>query len=211
MHAPTTGHFAIVKQILRYIKGTLSHGLVFTSSSFQLNAYTDSNWAGDLVDRRSTSGYCIFLGDNLISWSSKKQSTVSWSFTEVEYRSLAHTTAELTWLQMLLVEFCIPQSSVPVLWCDNMSALALATNPVFHHRSKHLEVDCHFVREKVAAHKLFLKHVPTSHQLADIFTKPLSTARFSFLTSKLMVAASPINLRGPDKEKTSSDISEGSS
>ncbi|XP_028082419.1 uncharacterized protein LOC114283747 [Camellia sinensis] len=119
MHFPTVGHFSAVKHILRYIKGTLLHGLHFTPSDFQLQAYCDSNWEGDHSDRCSTSRYCIFLGSNLISWSSKKQSTVSRSSTEAEYRSLAHTAAELTWLQILLADFAIPQPSLLVLWCDN--------------------------------------------------------------------------------------------
>ena len=206
MHSTTVGNFSAVKRILRYIKGSLSHGLLFTPSSFQLHAYTDSNWAGDHIDRRSTSGYCIFLGDNLISWSSKKQPTVSRSSTEAEYRSLANTTAELTWLQMVLQDFSIPQSSIPVVWCGCQSAFALAANPVFHTRSKHIEVDCHFVRDKVQAHKLLLCHVPTASQLADIFTKPLPTSRFSFLTSKLRVASAPLSLRGPDKDISSAAV-----
>ncbi|XP_028071844.1 uncharacterized protein LOC114274171 [Camellia sinensis] len=115
MHSPTVGHFSSVKRILRYVKGTLAHGLHFTPSHFGLQAYSDSNWAGDPADRRSTSGYCVYLGNNLVSWSSKKQSTVSRSSTEAEYRSLAHTAAELTWLQMLLVDFSIPHTSPPIL------------------------------------------------------------------------------------------------
>ncbi|XP_028108872.1 uncharacterized protein LOC114307674 [Camellia sinensis] len=140
MHSPTNCHFAAVKRILRYVQGILSHGLHFQPSNFHLQAYSDSNWAGDLSDHKSTSGYCVYLGANLISWSSMKQSTVSRSSTEAEYRYLAHTTAKLTWLQMLLAEFAIPQPSLPVLWCDNLSSLSLATNPVFHNRSKHIEV-----------------------------------------------------------------------
>ncbi|XP_028125088.1 uncharacterized protein LOC114322022 [Camellia sinensis] len=132
MNAPTVAHFSAVKRILQYIKGSISHGLLFTPGSFHLIAYSDSNWTGVATDRHSTFGYYVFLGSNLISWSSKKQSTVSRSLTEAEYRSLAHTIAELTWLQMLLADFHIPQPSPHVLWYDNMSALSLAANPVFH-------------------------------------------------------------------------------
>ncbi|CAL5322875.1 unnamed protein product [Camellia sinensis] len=199
MHSPSNANFSAVKRILRYVKGTLSHGLTFSPSSFQLQAFTDSNWAGDPLDRRSTSGYCIFLGSNLISWSSKKQATVSRSSTEAEYRALAHTAAEVTWLQMLLTEFAISLPSPPIIWCDNQSALSLAANPVFHSRSKHIEVDCHFVREKVAAHQLVLRYIPTLDQLADVFTKPLSTSRFQFLTTKLLVSPPPIRLWGDDR------------
>ncbi|XP_028064009.1 uncharacterized protein LOC114267200 [Camellia sinensis] len=112
--------------------------LTYTPSSFALQAYSDSNWAGDSVDRKSTSGYCIFLGSNLISWSAKKQATVSRSFIEAEYRSLAHTAVELTWIGMLLHDLCIVSPTIPLLRCDNVSTIALASNPVFHSQSKHI-------------------------------------------------------------------------
>ncbi|XP_028125342.1 uncharacterized protein LOC114322271 [Camellia sinensis] len=199
MHAPTNGHFSAVKRLLRFVKGTLHHGLQFSPSTFDVHAFSDSNWAGDVLDRKSTSGYCIFLGSNLISWSAKKQATVSRSSTEAEYRALAHTTAELTWILMLLHDLDIPLPTLPILWCDNVSAIALANNPVFHSRSKHIEVDCHFIRDKVLAKQLHLQYIPTTDQLADIFTKPLSVGRFSYLKSKLMEFHHPISLSGPDK------------
>lgn len=162
MHLPTNADFQAVKRLLRYVKGTLHHGLHFTSGPFSLHAFSDSNWASDNVDRRSTSGYCVYLGPNLISWSAKKQSIVSRSSTEAEYRALANATAELTWLQQLLKDMHISVSSIPELWCDNLSAMALATNPVFHSRSKHIEIDCHFIRDKVVAKLINLQYVPTT-------------------------------------------------
>ncbi|XP_028064205.1 uncharacterized protein LOC114267364 [Camellia sinensis] len=158
MHAPTNAYFSLVKRILRLIQGTISHGLPFGPSSFELQAFSDCNWAGDASDRKSTSGYCVFIGSNLISWSAKKQPTVSRSSTEAEYRSLAHATAELSWLHMLLHDLSISSVLAPILWCDYLSAIALASNPVFYTRSKHIEVDCHFIHEKVAAKKLVLKY-----------------------------------------------------
>ncbi|XP_028088136.1 uncharacterized protein LOC114288742 [Camellia sinensis] len=131
MQCPTNAHFALVKRMLRYVKGTLAQGLFFTPGPFILTSYTDSNWAGDCLDRRSTSGFCVFIGLNLISWYAKKQFTVSHSSTKAKYRSMAYTTAELCWLQQLLRDFSIPCSVPPVLWCDNISAMALASNPVF--------------------------------------------------------------------------------
>ncbi|GMP85036.1 hypothetical protein CsSME_00038348 [Camellia sinensis var. sinensis] len=96
MHAPTVGHFAAVKRILRFVQGTLPYGLTFTPSTFDLHGFSDANWAGDIHDRKSTSGYCVFLETNLVSWSAKKQATVSRSSTKAEYRALAHTAAEFT-------------------------------------------------------------------------------------------------------------------
>ena len=204
MHLPTNAHFHAVKRLLRYVKGTLHHGLFFTPSSFALSAFSDSNWASDSLDRRSTSGYCVYLGSNLISWSAKKQATVSRSSTEAEYRALAHATAELTWIQQLLQDFSVSSSPVPVLWCDSLSAMALASNPVFHSRSKHIEIDCHFIREKVVAKQIELKYIPTMDQVADIFTKPLPPSRFHYLRDKLLVVSSPISLRGAEEVCSSS-------
>ncbi|XP_028090289.1 uncharacterized protein LOC114290545 [Camellia sinensis] len=203
MHVPTIAHFALVKRILRYVKGTLTHGLRFTPGPFTLHAFTDANWAGDSLDRRSTSGFCVFLGPNLISWSAKKQPTVSRSSTEAEYRSMASTTAELVWLQQLLKDLCISSSSPPVLWCDNISAMALASNPVFHSRLKHIEVDCHFIRDRVGSKQISLAYISTSDQIANIFTKLLTSARFHYLKDKLLVLPRPICLQRNDKSVSS--------
>ena len=140
LHAPTSTHLSAAKCVLRYLKGTPDHGLLYSKGSLQLNAFCDSDWAGSLDDQRSTSGFSVFLGDCLISWSTKKEAVVSWSSTEVEYHSLAITTAELYWLRMLFQGIQIPLKVAPVLWCDNLSALALASNPVFHAHTKHIEV-----------------------------------------------------------------------
>ncbi|KAH7839971.1 hypothetical protein Vadar_010790 [Vaccinium darrowii] len=191
MHAPTAAHFVLVKRILRYIKGTITHGLHFTPSPLVLTAYADADWAGDSTDRRSTTGFCIFLGSNLVSWCAKKQATVARSSTEAEYRALAQCTTDIVWLHQLLTELQVASHTPYVLWCDNSSAIALAHNPVFHARTKHIEVDYHFIREKVVDKLVQVLHVGTAAQLADIFTKPLSVARFLFLKGKLMIGASP--------------------
>ena len=166
LQSPLTSHFALVKRILRYLKGTLHHGLHFAPGPLTLHAFSDSDWAGCSLDRRSTTGYCVFLGPNLISWSAKKQPTVSRSYTEAEYRALAQTAAELSWRGMLLSDLHITVPA-PILWCDNLSAISLSSNPVFHARSKHIEVDYHYVRERVAAKKLFIHHVSSMEQLAE--------------------------------------------
>ncbi|XP_028108478.1 uncharacterized protein LOC114307280 [Camellia sinensis] len=202
MHLPTITDFAAVKRILRYLKGTLHFGLNFSPGSFDLHIFSDADWAGDPSDRRSISGFCVFLGSNLISWQAKKQPTVARSSTEAEYRALAHAAAEASWVQMLLVEMFLSSSTIPTLWCDNLSAISLASNPVFHARTKHIEIDYHFVREKVLQKQLQIRYVPSSEQIADIFTKPLTVSRFLYLQSKLLVTAAPFSLRGADEDST---------
>jgi hypothetical protein len=185
---PTKRNMRAVKRILRYIKGTLTHGLRYLSqSSLTLNAFCDADWAGCPNTRRSTTGYCIFLGSNCISWASKKQPTVSRSSTEAEYRSLATTAAELTWLQHLLHDLGIKLERRPLILCDNQSAIHLAHNPVFHARTKHIEIDYHFIREKVTAGHLQLQYLPTTQQIADVFTKALGKDSFSTFRYKLGV------------------------
>jgi hypothetical protein len=161
-----------------------------------VNAFCDSDWVGCPDDRRSTTCFAVFLGDCLIAWSAKKQAVVSRSSTEAEYRSLSIITAELFWIRMLLKEIQVYLAAPPVQWCDNISALALASNPVFHARTKHIEVDYHFVREKVLNRDILLKFISTQDQVANLFTKGLSSAQFLFLKSKLSVVPTPINLRG---------------
>uniref|UniRef100_A0A2N9GAT8 Reverse transcriptase Ty1/copia-type domain-containing protein n=1 Tax=Fagus sylvatica TaxID=28930 RepID=A0A2N9GAT8_FAGSY len=186
MAAPRSLHYAAVLRILRYLKGTLFHGLHFSSqSSLTLQAYSDADWAGDPTDRRSTTGYCFLLGDSLISWRSKKQSVVARSSTEAEYRALADTTAELLWLRWLLQDLGIDCSTAVPIHCDNQSAIQIAHNDVFHERTKHIEIDCHFVRHHLLQGTLQLRSVSSQDQLADIFTKPMPPGRFRDLISKL--------------------------
>jgi hypothetical protein len=171
MHDPRTPYLAHVKRILSYLKGTLDHGLQINSSSpTSLTVYSDAEWAGCPDTRRSTSGYCVYLGDNIISWSSKRQVTVSRSSAEAEYRSVAHAVAEAVWLCQLLVELHRPIERATIVYCDNISAVYMASNPVQHRRTKHIEIDIHFLREKVALGEVRVLHVPTSAQFADIFT-----------------------------------------
>ncbi|KAM0001405.1 putative RNA-directed DNA polymerase [Helianthus debilis subsp. tardiflorus] len=204
MHAPTENHWSAVKRILRYLNGTSHFGLfirhnsgsslqAFTDVNWQTNlkAFSDADWAGCPDDRRSTGGFAIYLGSNLISWNARKQRTVSRSSTESEYKALADTVAELTWLEALLTELGILTNSTPTLWCDNLGATYLSANPVFKARTKHVEVDFHFVREKVAQGKLKVQFINTNDQIADIFTKPLPSQRFLLLRSKLQVVPRP--------------------
>jgi hypothetical protein len=175
LHSPTTVHLTAVKRILRYLRGTLDMGLqIVKSSSMLVSGFSDDDWAGCIDDRRSIGGFAIFLGSNLVSWSAKKQSIVSRSSTEAEYKTLANTTAEIIWIQTLLKELRLTRHAAAMLWCDNLGATYLSVNPVFHARTKHIEIDYHFVRERVARKQLNVQFISTNDQLADGFTKTLS-------------------------------------
>jgi hypothetical protein len=201
MHAPTSTHWVAAKRVLRYLNGSPNHGLYYTKSNVQINAFCDSDWAGCPDDHKSTTGFAVFLGDCLIAWSAKKQAVIARSSAEAEYRALSLTTAELFWIRMLFKEIDIFLQVPPVLWCDNLSALALASNPVFHARTKHIEVDYHFVQEKVMNPDVLIKFISTNDQVADVFTKGLTSSRFLSLKSKLRVVPPPISLRGGVKGK----------
>ena len=203
MHAPRESHFQAVKRILRYVKGTLHFGLSISSSShLNISAFSDADWAGCPETSRSTSGYAIFMGDNLISWTSKKQTTVSRSSAESEYRALALTAAEVKWLLNILHDLRIQLPAQPTLLCDNTSAIFMTRNPVAQRRSRHIDIDVHFVRELVCNGILTIKHVPSTLQIADIFTKSPSKSLFLLFRSKLRVFPTTLNLRGDVGDNT---------
>ncbi|GAA0144099.1 transmembrane signal receptor [Lithospermum erythrorhizon] len=185
MHDPQVEHMVMVKRILHYVKAMLDLGLVIIPSYFSVQAFSDADWADSVSNRRSTGGYLVYMGPNLVSWQSKKQCTVARSSIECEYKALANCAAELSWLVSLLGELHVPISAAPVLWCDNLGATFLSANPVFHARTKHIEIDFHFVREKVARKELVVRFISTKESLADILTKPLSHVRFKFFIAKL--------------------------
>ncbi|GAU31266.1 hypothetical protein TSUD_153410 [Trifolium subterraneum] len=190
MPTPLESHWAAVKRILRYLKGTSFSGLKLFPTNIHhplsIKAYCDADWASDPDDRRSTSGAAIFFGPNLISWWSRKQQVVARSSTEAEYRSLAQATADVLWVQTLLKELTVPFTT-PTIYCDNQSAVLLAHNPILHSRTKHMEIDVFFVREKVLVKQLTVVHIPGTTQLADVLTKPVSTDKFLSMRSKLNV------------------------
>ena len=174
LHAPTTIHWAAVKRILRYVKQCTGLGLkIHKSSSTLVSAFSDADWAGSIDDRRSTGGFAVFVGSNLVSWSARKQATVSRSSTESEYKAIANATAEVIWIQTLLQELGIRSPPAAKLWCDNIGAKYLSANPVFHARTKHIEIDYHFVRERVFNKLLEIEYISTGDQVADGFTKAL--------------------------------------
>ncbi|XP_021317661.1 uncharacterized protein LOC110435888 [Sorghum bicolor] len=197
MHDPREPHLAFLKRILRYVKGTQYAGLSISAGPIDsVTAYSDADWAGCPDSRRSTSRYCVYLGDNLVSWSSKRQTTVSRSSAEAEYRAVAHAVAETCWLRQLLQELHTPLPSATIVYYDNVSAVYMTGNPVHHRRTKHIEIDIHFVRHKVALGQVRVLHVPSSHQFADIMTKGLPVQLFTDFRSSLCVRDSPAMTKG---------------
>ncbi|KAJ9541409.1 hypothetical protein OSB04_027915 [Centaurea solstitialis] len=197
MHAPTEAHWNAIKPIIRYLQGTSDYGLHLSPApNLSLLAYTDADWAGCPDTRRSTSGYCVYLGDNLLSWSSKRQPTVSRSSAEAEYRGVANVVAEICWLRNLLLELNRPLSRATLVYCDNVSAIYLSGNPVQHQRTKHIELDIHFVREHVQWGCVRVLHVPSRFQVADIFTKGLSRVLFDDFRSSLNIRPPNLSTAG---------------
>lgn len=185
MSHPKQPHLQAVHHLLRYLKGSTGTGLFFpASATLTLTAYVDADWGSCASTRRSTTGYFVYLGDALVSWKSKKQVTVARSSAEAEYRALATVTSELLWLKQLLRAFDIVPAGIMVL-CDSQSAIQMASNPTSNERSKHIDIDCHFVREHVQSSFIKLIHVASKEQLADVLTKPIPRPLFSSLIGKL--------------------------
>ncbi|GMJ06483.1 cysteine-rich RLK (RECEPTOR-like protein kinase) 8 [Hibiscus trionum] len=186
MTNPNEKHMTAANRILRYLKKTPEHGLLFKKTQDRtVRIFTDSSWAGELTDRRSTSGYCAFVWENLVTWRSKKQSVVSRSSAEVEFRALALGMCEGIWLLKLLKELHTNQEDKFEVLCDNQSAIQITKNPVQHDRTKHVEIDKHFIAEKIVNGIATLSYIPTGGQLADILTKALSKTIFDDFLSKL--------------------------
>ncbi|CAH9121069.1 unnamed protein product [Cuscuta epithymum] len=186
MHQPRQAHWDAVVRVLRYLKGHPGQGILLCSSSdLSLTGFCDSDWASCPITRRSVTGYLVLLGGSPISWRTKKQVTVSRSSAEAEYRSMATLTCELIWLKNLLHSLgVVHQSPIPV-YCDNKAAIHIASNPVFHERTKHIELDCHFIRDHIQAGLITPLYRTTTEQLADLFTKALGASQFSYLLTKM--------------------------
>ena len=183
--APKESHLLAVKRIFRYLSGSIEIGLWYSrESSYELIAYSDADFAGCKLDRKSTSGTCQFLGVNLISWSSKKQNSVALSMVEAEYIAAGSCCAQILWIKQQLEDFGIKLTKTPIR-CDNTSAINLTKNPVQHSRSKHIEIRHHFIRDHMQNFNVMLEFIGTDVQLADIFTKPLSEERFSMIRREL--------------------------
>ncbi|RVW92035.1 Retrovirus-related Pol polyprotein from transposon RE1 [Vitis vinifera] len=185
MHNPLRKHMEAVYRILRYLKMTPGKGLFFRKTENRdTEVYSDADWAGNIIDRRSTSGYCSFVWGNLVTWRSKKQSVVARSSAEAEYRALAQGICEGIWIKRVLSELGQTSSSPILMMCDNQAAISIAKNPVHHDRTKHVEIDRHFITEKVTSETVKLNYVPTKNQTADILTKALPRPNFEDLTCK---------------------------
>ncbi|KAL8148727.1 hypothetical protein AgCh_005914 [Apium graveolens] len=186
MHCPKEKHLESVYRILRYLKMTPGKGLFFGKHSDQgIKVYTDSDWAGSTIDRRSTSGYCTYVGGNLVTWRSKKQSIVARSSAEAEFRAIALGVCEALWLKRILEELRMTSKPTINMFCDNQAALSIARNPVHHDRTKHIEIDRHFIKEKIDKGIINILYIPTRSQIADMLTKALSRQPFEELTAKL--------------------------
>lgn len=187
MHNPGEQHMSAVMRILRYLKSAPGKGILFAKNENQQNVrvYTDADWAGSIDDRRSTSGYFTFVGGNLVTWRSKKQNVVARSSAEAEFRGMALGLCEALWLKLLLSDLGYPPELPILLYCDNKAACDIAHNPVQHDRTKHVEVDRFFIKEKLDEKILELPMIRSEDQLADILTKAVSSQVFSKVVSKL--------------------------
>ena len=190
MQDPKVHHMQALHHTLRYVVGSVGQGILLKAgTSISLIGYSDSDWATCPTTRRSITGYLSCLVNH--------QSTISKSSSEAEYRAMVAVASEITWLVPLLEEIGVSNLKPVTIYCDNQSAISIGKNPVHHERTKHIEIDAHFTREKVLDGLLQLQYLPTSQQLADAFTKTLSAAQLQYLMTKLgLVQATIPSLRG---------------
>ncbi|KAK2970794.1 hypothetical protein RJ640_007090 [Escallonia rubra] len=194
MSEPTVKHWAALEQIMCYLKGAPGLGLLYSNHGHSyIECFSNADWAGSKLDRKSTTCYCVFVGGNLVSWKSKKQSVVSRSSAESEYRAMAQSTCEVMWICHLLEEISLKPPLPAKLWCDNQAARHIASNHVYHERTKHIEIDCHFIREKIQENLISTSYVKTGKQLGDILTKSLNGTQVEYLCNKLGM----INIHAP--------------
>ncbi|WJX34371.1 hypothetical protein P8452_22493 [Trifolium repens] len=182
---PRESHFTAVKRNFRYLKATRNIGLLYQKSNdYKLIGFCDADYAGDRIERKSTSGNCQFIGENLISWASKRQTTIAMSIAEAEYISAAKCCTQLLWMKYQLEDYQLSSNNIP-LYCDNTATIHLSKNPILHSRAKHIEIKHHFIRDYVQKGVIDLKFIETENQWADIFTKPLAVERFDFIKKNL--------------------------
>lgn len=187
---PKQSHLQAVKKIMRYVKGTVKLDIFYTKGpNKNLAGYCDADWAGSIDDRKSTSGGCFFLGNNMISWLSKKHNSVSLSTAEAEYIAMGSCCTQLLWMKQMSADYGM-ESGPFLVYCDNISATNISKNPVQHSRTKHIDIQHHFIRELVEQKHVEIEHVVTDLQLADLFTKLLDFNRFVTLRDFIGVCRS---------------------
>jgi hypothetical protein len=191
--APKQSHLQAVKRIFRYLKETMTYGLWYPrNQNLQLTAYSDADWANCVDERKSTSGGAFFLGDSLVAWLSKKKGSISLSTTEAEYIVAATCCTQVLWMIQTLADLEVKYTAPIPIHCDNTSAISVSKNPVFHSKTKHIPIKYHFLREQVTNQIVQVNYIPTTEQIADIFTKPLAKTPFEYLRQKLGVIPSHI-------------------
>jgi transposase InsO family protein len=201
MKNPGIKHWEAVKHILRYLKGTADQSLVYsgkqnpnnsthTNYAYNIQAYTDADWGGDIDTRKSTTGYVVKLNGDTISWSSKKQATVATSSAEAEYMAIAATAQEVRWVQQLLYEIHNTHPISTIIYCDNQAAIAISKNDIHHERTKHIDIRYHFIRDYIDKNILVIQWISTENQLADVLTKGLNKILFNKLCNGIMNVSS---------------------
>ena len=176
-----------LKRIIKYVKTTVDFGEWYNKDTNDVLArYSDIDWAGNVDDRKSTSGGCFYVGNNLVSWISKKQNSISLSTAEAEYIAAGSCCTQLLWMQKLLYDYGISQEHLTI-YCDNTSAINISKNPIQHSQTKHIEIPHHFIRELVIDGTLTFEFIHTDDQKADLFTKPLDSRQFEFLCQNIGV------------------------
>jgi hypothetical protein len=191
MQNPLRGHMKLINQLLRYLKNSPGRGILMRNNSdINIVGYADVDWVGNPFDRKSTTDFCMFVGENLVTWKSKKQSSVAKSSVESEYRAMASATSEIVWIRLILLELGYSQKDKPTtLYCDNQAAVHIASNPIFHERTKHIEVDCHYMRENIQKNIIKTLYIRSEYQLADVFTKALSKGLRGYIAECLGCAS----------------------
>eukprot|EP00253_Pinus_taeda_P031054 PITA_31054 len=195
---PKQSHLLAIKRILRYLKGNSDFGLWYPkNSTLTVTAYNDADWAGSIDDWKSTSGNAFFLGDCLVSWLSKKQSSISLSTTECKYIAATDCCTQILWMKEALKDLDICTNQPITIYCDNTSAISLNKNPVMHSRTKHIPIKYHFLCEQAAEQNIVLEYISTKEQIADIFTKPIPREAFEHLCQNMgVISLSSLNLGG---------------
>ena len=185
------------KHVLRYLRGTNGYGLKYASSvDMRLQGYANADWVGSVVGQKSTSGCCFTLGSAMVSWCSRKQSSVALSTAKAEYIALSVVVREAVWLCKLLTDLFDHEMDYTIIHCDNQSCVKLFENHVFHDRSKHIEIKYHYIRDMVQRKTIHVQYLPTHEQIEDIFTKPLANTKFKYFCEKLAWWRLPPYLRG---------------